>query len=156
MCCKRLHTRRSTLQMSISNFSIPSIPTSKLAASGSRDRLTPSACQSRQHVRLDPRRQNRPSLIVHVCSFSSQRHADLGMSSCSLLNPAHVVSYFVFFFLHLICFAISVSHRSHPEKTRSVSNTRNTPRFSISRAVLEKSGRLLAINIGEWKTVVGK
>ena len=53
--------------------------------------------------------KNRPSLIV--CAFSSQRHADLGVPSCSLLNPAHVVPYFslfffVFFFvfcLHLLC-----------------------------------------------------
>ena len=38
--------------------------------------------------------KNRPSLIV--CTFSSQRHADLGVSSCSLLNHAHVaiVSFF--------------------------------------------------------------
>ena len=48
--------------------------------------------------------ENRPELIV--CTFSSQRRADLGVSSCSLMNHAHVaiVSYFVFFFcLHLLC-----------------------------------------------------
>ena len=46
--------------------------------------------------------KNRPSLIV--CTLSSQRHADLGVSSCSLLNHAHVaiVSFF-FFCLHLLC-----------------------------------------------------
>ena len=46
--------------------------------------------------------KNRPSLIV--CSFSLQAYADLGVSICSLLNPAHVVSYFrCFFCLHLFC-----------------------------------------------------
>ena len=62
--------------------------------------------------------KNRPSLIV--CTLSSQRHADLGVSSCSLLNHAHVaiVSFFFFFFFVFICFAISVSHRLHPETTR--------------------------------------
>ena len=66
--------------------------------------------------------KNRPSLIV--CTFSSQRHADLGVSSCSLLNHAHdaIVSFFFF-----ICFAISVSHRSHPETTRSVRSIHTTP-----------------------------
>ena len=82
--------------------------------------------------------KNRPSLIV--CTFSSQRHADLGVSSCSLLNHAHVaiVSYFrcfCFFFI-FVCFAISVSPRSHPETTRSVSkHTRNTLRFLNSPTV---------------------
>ena len=42
---------------------------------------------------------------------------------------------FVIFFIFL-CFAISISHRSHPETTHSVSkHTRNTPRFSISPTV---------------------
>ena len=48
--------------------------------------------------------KNRPSLIV--CTFSSQRHADFGVSSCSLLNHVYVaiVSYFRFFFCpHLLC-----------------------------------------------------
>ena len=47
--------------------------------------------------------KNRPSLIV--CTLSSQRHADLGVSSCSLLNHAHVaiVSFFFFFLSHLLC-----------------------------------------------------
>ena len=45
--------------------------------------------------------KNRPSLIV--CTFSSQRHADLGVSSCSLLNHAHVAIVPFFFCLHLLC-----------------------------------------------------
>ena len=74
--------------------------------------------------------KNRPSLIV--CTFSSQRHADLGVSSCSLLNHARVAIVSFFFFV-FICFAVSVSHRSHPETTRSISkHTHNTPRFSNS------------------------
>ena len=70
--------------------------------------------------------KNRPSLIV--CALSSQRRADLGVSSCSLLNHAHVAIVSLFFFFVFICFAIFVSHRSHPETTRSVSkHTHNTP-----------------------------
>ena len=62
----------------------------------------PSACQSRQRVRSDLRRQKPP--FAHRMYFSSQRHADLGVSSCSLLNPAHIVSHFRYFFcLHLLC-----------------------------------------------------
>ena len=45
--------------------------------------------------------KNRPSLIV--CTLSSQRHADLGVSSCSLLNHAHVAIVSFFFCLHLLC-----------------------------------------------------
>ena len=77
-------------------------------------------------------------LFVHRMYFSSQRHANLWVSSCSLLNHGHVaiVSFRCFFFVCVrvfISFAISVSHRFHPETTRSISkHTRNTPRFSIS------------------------
>ena len=88
----------------------------------------PSACQSRQRVRSDPKRQKPPS--AHRMYFSSQRHADLGVSSCSLLNHAHVaiVSFF-FFCLHLLCHFRFAPFA--PETTRSVSkHTRNTPRFS--------------------------
>ena len=60
---------------------------------------------------------------------------DLGLSSCSLLNISHVVSYLLFFFL-FICFAISVSHCWHPETTHSVfKDTSNTLCFSISLTV---------------------
>ena len=81
--------------------------------------------------------KNRPSHIV--CTFSSQRLANLGVSGCSLLNHAHIaiVSYFC---LH--CFAISISHRSHPETTRSVfKQTCNTPRFSKSSTVRRRPYR---------------
>ena len=85
--------------------------------------------------------KNRPSLIV--CTLSSQRHADLGVSSCSLLNHAHVaIVSCVFFFFVFICLAISASHRSHPETTRSVSkHTHNTPRFSNSSTVRRRPYR---------------
>ena len=47
-----------------------------------------------------------------------------------------------FRFFFFICFAISVSHRSHPETTRSVSkHTRNTPRFSNSPTVRRRPYR---------------
>ena len=82
--------------------------------------------------------KNRPSLIV--CTFSSQRHADLGVSSCSLLNHAHVA--IVSFFFVFICFAISISHRSHPETTRSVSkHAHNIPCFSNSPTVRRRPYR---------------
>ena len=81
--------------------------------------------------------KNRPSLIV--CTFLRRVMPILGVSSCSLPNNAHaaIIWYFVSFFFVLICFAISVSHRSHPKTTCSVSkHTRNTPpRFSISPTV---------------------
>ena len=78
--------------------------------------------------------KNRPLLIA--CTFSSQRHADLGVSSCSLLNHAHVgiVSYFLFFCLHLLChfrFAPFAprdnsfrfqAHTQHPLAFRFISN----------------------------------
>ena len=55
--------------------------------------------------------ENRPSLIV--CALSSQRHADLGVSSCSLLNHAHIaiVSLFFFFFF-LSSFALPFPFRT--------------------------------------------
>ena len=43
--------------------------------------------------------KNRPSLLV--CAFSAQRHADLWVSSCSLLNSRR--DRFVFFCLQLLC-----------------------------------------------------
>ena len=48
--------------------------------------------------------KNRPSLIV--CTLSSQRHADLGVSSCSLLNHAHVAIVSFFFFFFFVSFAL--------------------------------------------------
>ena len=45
--------------------------------------------------------KNRPSLIV--CTSSSQRPANFGVSSCSLLNHAHVAIFSFFFCLHLLC-----------------------------------------------------
>ena len=84
--------------------------------------------------------KNRPSLIV--CTLSLQRHANLGVSSCSLLNHAHVAIVSFSFFFVFICSAISVSHRSHPETTRSVSkHTHNTPRFSNSSTVRRRRYR---------------
>ena len=63
-------------------------------------KVQPSACQRRQHVRSDPNRQKPP--FAHRVCFS-QRHADLGVSSCSLLNHAHVAIVSYFFYLHLLC-----------------------------------------------------
>ena len=77
--------------------------------------------------------KNRPPLIV--CTFSSQRHADLGVSSCSLLNPAHVVWYFRFF---LSSFALPFPFPTvrTPRTLVSFSSIQATPpRFSISPTV---------------------
>ena len=70
----------------------------------------------------------------------SQRHADLGVSSCSLLNHAHVaiVSYLFIFFV-FICFAISALHLSHPRQLVQFPSIHTIPpRFSNSPTVRRK------------------
>ena len=61
----------------------------------------PWACQSRQHVRADAKRQKPP--FAHRMYFFLQRHADLRVSSCSLLNHAHVAIISYFSCLCLLC-----------------------------------------------------
>ena len=83
-----------------------------------------SACQSRQRVRSDPKRQ-KPPFAHRMYSFFAEA-CRLGSVKLFFTEPCSRRDRFVFFVF--ICFAISVSHRSHPETTRSVSkHTHNTP-----------------------------
>ena len=94
----------------------------------------PSACQSRQRVRSDPKLQKPP--FAHRMYFLFAEACRLGSVKLFFTEPCSRRGRFVFFVF--ICFAISVSHRSHPETTRSVSkhmHTHNTLRFSNSSTV---------------------
>ena len=82
--------------------------------------------------------KNRPSLIV--CTFSSQRHADLGVSSCSLLNHAHAA--IVPFFLS--SFALQFPFRTvrNPRQLVPFPSIHTTPpRFSNSSTVRRRPYR---------------
>ena len=83
--------------------------------------------------------KNRPSLIV--CTFSSQRHADLGVSSCSLLNHAHVA---IVPFLFLSSFALPFLFRTvrTPRQLVPFASIHTTPpRFSNSSTVRRRPYR---------------
>ena len=84
--------------------------------------------------------KNRPSLIV--CTFSSQRHADLGVSSCSLLNHAHAA--IVFFFFFFSSFALPFPFRTVRTLRQLVpfpSIHTTPPRFSNSPTVRRRPYR---------------
>ena len=86
--------------------------------------------------------KNRPSLIV--CTFSSQRHADLGVSSCSLLNHAHVAIVPFFFFFFLSSFALLFLFRTvrAPRQLVPFPSIHTTPpRFSNSSTVRRRPYR---------------
>ena len=93
----------------------------------------PSACQSRQRVRSDPKCQKPP--FAHRMYFFFAEACRLGSVKLFFTEPCSRRDRFVFFFV-FICFAISILHRLHPETTHSVSKlTHNTPRFSNSPSV---------------------
>ena len=96
--------------------------------------ILPSACQSRQRVRSDPKRQNRPSLFG--CPFSSERHADLGSVKLFFTDLGSRCSVFCC----SCCFDHSFSHfrfaQFASQKKSSLStHTRNHSRLSISTTV---------------------
>ena len=99
----------------------------------------PSGCQSRQRVRSDPKRQKPP--FAHRMYFFFAEACRLGSVKLFFAESCSRRDRSVFFFV-FICFAISVSHRSRPETTRSVSkHTHNTPRFSNSSTVRRRPYR---------------
>ena len=82
--------------------------------------------------------KNRPSLIV--CTFSSQRHADLGVSSCSLLNHAHVA--IVPFFLSSFALPFLFRTVRAPRQLVPFPSIHTTPpRFSNSSTVRRRPYR---------------
>ena len=76
--------------------------------------------------------KNRPSLIV--CTLSSQRHADLGVSSCSLLNHAHVAIVLFFFVSFALPFPLPTV-RTPRQLVPFPSIHTTLPRFSNSSTV---------------------
>ena len=88
--------------------------------------LKPLACQNLQRIRSDPRRQ-RPLFTLRI-SFA-QRRANLGESSCSLLNPAQVASFFFF----------SLSVLSFPLHTTETPDSRALVLFPGIHATLPRS-----------------
>ena len=63
----------------------------------------------------------------------------LGSVKLFFTEPCSRRDRFVFFFFVFICFAISVSHRLHPETTRSVSkHTHNTPSLFLNSSTVRR------------------
>ena len=83
----------------------------------------PSACQSRQHVKSDLKRQKPP--FAHCMYFFFAEACRFGRAKLFFTELCCHRDRLGFFISSV---AFSVSHRSHPETTRSVSKqTRNTP-----------------------------
>ena len=78
------------------------------------------------------------------------RHADLRVSSCSLLNPAHVTLYFRFLFfflcLHLLCHFRFAPFASRDNSFRS-KHTRSTPAFQFFQlSGVQRTQRILQLS----------
>ena len=103
----------------------------------------PSACQSRQRVKSDSKRQ-KPPFAHRMYSFFAEA-CRLGSVKLFFTEPCSRRDRFVFSVV-FICLAISVSHCSHPETTRSESkHTHNTLAFRILQ--LSDVGRTVPYSI---------